>query len=56
MARIADGVHAVAPAARVTRLYGPPIVGAALLGCDRLGTSAAVDGRIRGTLTAERFL
>ena len=56
LARIADGVHAVAPAARVTRLCGPPIVGAALLGCDRLGTSTAVNGRIRSTLTVERFL
>jgi hypothetical protein len=56
VARIADGVHAVAPAARVAQLYGPPIVGAALLACDRLGMSPGVDGRIRGTLTAERFL
>jgi N-acetylglucosamine kinase-like BadF-type ATPase len=56
VARIADGVHAVAPAARVARLRVPPIVGAALLACDRLDSPAAASGRIRGTLTAERFL
>ena len=54
--RIADGVHAVAPAARVARLSVPPIVGAALLACDRLDSPAVAGGRIRGTLTAERFL
>jgi hypothetical protein len=40
----------------VARLRVPPIVGAALLACDRLDSPAAASGRIRGTLTAERFL
>ena len=56
VARITDGVHAVAPAARVARLCGPPIVGAALLACDRLGVAGHAEDRIRGSLTAERFV
>ena len=54
--RITDGVHAAAPAARVARLRVPPIVGAALLACDRLRSGEAAAGRIRGALTVERFL
>lgn len=53
--RIVDGVHAVAPAARVARLRVPPIVGAALLACDRLPAAAGAGGRIRDGLTAARF-
>ncbi len=34
--RIADGVGAIAPAARIVRLTAPPVAGAALLGLDRL--------------------
>ena len=56
VARIAGGVHAVAPAARVARLRVPPVVGAALLACDRLGTREPAAGRIRAGLTTERFL
>ena len=56
MVRIADGVHAVAPGARVGRLREPPVVGAALLACDRLGVAAAAESPIRGALTAERFV
>lgn len=54
-ARIACGVRAVAPAARVRRLDVPPIVGAALLACDRLGTAARADAVVRGILTQQRL-
>ncbi len=53
--RIVDGVRAVAPAARVARLRVPPIVGAALLACDRLPAAAGAGGRVRDGLTAARF-
>jgi hypothetical protein len=53
--RIVDGVHAVAPAARVARLRVPPVVGAALLACDRLPAAAGAGARIREGLTAARF-
>ena len=58
-ARIAAGIHAVAPAATVRRLDAPPVLGAALLGLDRLpGRSAsqrsAAERRLRADLaTAE---
>ena len=39
--RIAAGVHAVAPMARVCRWEAPPVLGAALLGLDRLEGSRA---------------
>ena len=58
-ARIAAGVHAVAPAATVRRLDAPPVLGAALLGLDRLpGRSAseraAAERRLRADVaTAE---
>ena len=53
--RIVDGIHAVAPAARVARLAVPPIVGAALLACDRLPAAAGAAGRVRDCLTAQRL-
>jgi N-acetylglucosamine kinase-like BadF-type ATPase len=36
-ARLGSGIHAVAPAARVARLDAPPVLGAAVLGLERLG-------------------
>jgi N-acetylglucosamine kinase-like BadF-type ATPase len=57
--RIADGLRAIAPRATIVRLDGPPILGAALLGIDRLlagdprAHAAAVD-RARATLRAWR--
>jgi N-acetylglucosamine kinase-like BadF-type ATPase len=42
-ARIEAGVKAVAPAASVVRLTAPPVLGAALLGLDRLAHSGAAD-------------
>ena len=49
--RIDDGVAAVASRARVTVLTAPPVVGAALLGLDRIGASRAVKARVREVLT-----
>ena len=52
-ARIEAGVHAVAPAARVQRLDAPPVLGAALLGLDRLRDSAASGPRRSTRLRAD---
>jgi N-acetylglucosamine kinase-like BadF-type ATPase len=53
-ARIDAGVRAVAPAARLVRLSAPPVLGAALLGLDRLSpggsTDPAVERRLRRAL------
>ncbi|MEP6758329.1 MAG: BadF/BadG/BcrA/BcrD ATPase family protein [Actinomycetota bacterium] len=53
--RIAAGVHAVAPEARIVRLTSPPVVGAAMLGLDLLGSGPAAHARARGSLTHRRF-
>jgi hypothetical protein len=56
--RIGAGIAGVAPAARVVRLTAPPIVGAALLGLDRLTggpTLPDVEERLRASLTRERL-
>jgi N-acetylglucosamine kinase-like BadF-type ATPase len=50
-ARIEEGVKAIAPLAAVTVLAAPPVVGAALLGLDRLGASRAAKARVRDALT-----
>jgi N-acetylglucosamine kinase-like BadF-type ATPase len=52
---IESGILAVAPAARVKVLGGPPVVGAALLGLDRLAASGSAARRLRSTLTHERL-
>jgi N-acetylglucosamine kinase-like BadF-type ATPase len=41
--RIRAGIEAVAPAARIVRLTAPPVLGAALLGLDRLASSGITD-------------
>ena len=46
--RIRDGIRAVAPGADVRRASGPPVLGAALLGLDRLGRLAESDRRAAG--------
>src|ERR671930_529508 len=46
--RIRAGIAAVAPAAVLRQLTAPPVVGAALLGVDRLGGSAEAPRRLRG--------
>ena len=53
--RIRSALATAAPAARVTRLTAPPVVGAALLGLDRLGAPPGAAGRLRATLTHERL-
>jgi N-acetylglucosamine kinase-like BadF-type ATPase len=55
LARIAAGVHAVAPAARIVRLTAPPVVGAAMLGLDLLGSGRAAHARTRASLTHRRL-
>ncbi len=57
-ARIASGIHLVAPLAQIHRLDAPPVLGAALLGFDRLPGLSAVArrealARARATLVAE---
>ena len=61
--RIEAGVAALIPAARMRPLRVLPVVGAALLGLDRLATSAEGPGvapgagdRLRRTLTRERLV
>jgi len=57
--RIEAGIAAVAPAARVSRLIAPPVVGAALLGLDRRAGGATlpdVERRLRAELTTERLV
>jgi len=53
--RIEAGVHSAVPAADIRPLSVPPVVGAALLGLDRLGAAAAGE-RVRRALTLERIL
>ena len=49
--RVEDGVRAVAPAAQLRTLDGPPVLGAALAGLDVLGHSPGAEQRLRGALT-----
>jgi len=53
--RIETGLRAVAPNVRVKTLEVPPVVGAALLGLDHLGSSAAAKTRVRRALTHDRL-
>jgi N-acetylglucosamine kinase-like BadF-type ATPase len=54
-ARVRDGLLAVAPRAALRRLDAPPVLGAALLGVDRLGLGAAAESRLRAELTVPRM-
>lgn len=55
-ARLEHGITAVAPRARLVRLTAPPVLGAALLGLDRITdgeiTEAGVAARLRDALVA----
>jgi N-acetylglucosamine kinase-like BadF-type ATPase len=55
---IEAGVHAIAPRARIVRLTAPPVLGAALIGLDRLSpvgaTAPDLDARLRASLEAWR--
>jgi N-acetylglucosamine kinase-like BadF-type ATPase len=53
--RIDTGLHEVAPASRVRVLTAPPVVGAALMGLDRIEAPKAAHARVRGALTHERL-
>jgi N-acetylglucosamine kinase-like BadF-type ATPase len=53
--RIQDGVHRACPGARVTVLMAPPVVGAAMLGLDRIGASKVAHARARAALTHRRL-
>jgi N-acetylglucosamine kinase-like BadF-type ATPase len=55
LARIRAGIAGVAPAATVRQATAPPVVGAALLGLDRLGAGPAAAERLRATLTHDRL-
>ena len=53
--RISAGVREIAPAANVTLINAPPVLGAALIGMDRLGATRAAKTRLRAALTHERL-
>jgi N-acetylglucosamine kinase-like BadF-type ATPase len=44
--RLEQGIHATAPAARLVRLVAPPVLGAALIGLDRLSPGGAVPAEV----------
>ena len=50
MARIEEGIHAVAPRAFVSRLNSPPLLGAALIGLDVMRAPATAHERLRRSL------
>lgn len=54
-ARVRDGLLAVAPRTDLRRLDGPPVLGAALLGVDRLGLGPDAERRLRSELTVARI-
>jgi len=56
--RLEIGIHAVAPNARLVRLAAAPVLGAALIGLDRLAggtTDPAVEDRLRRALAKARL-
>ncbi len=57
--RIEDRIHEIAPRARIRPLAAPPVVGAALLGLDRLDLApearGAAERRLRSELTFDRL-
>jgi N-acetylglucosamine kinase-like BadF-type ATPase len=60
-ARIVSGIHAQVPLARPHRLDAPPVLGAALMGLDRLGGPSAESrreaaARARATLVADAIV
>lgn len=54
--RIDEGIRRVAPAAQIIVLTAPPVVGAALLGLDRIRAPKAAYARVRQELTHERLV
>jgi N-acetylglucosamine kinase-like BadF-type ATPase len=55
LGRVSAGILAAAPMARISPLSGPPVVGSALLGLDRLGATNGAYGKVRKMLTDERL-
>ena len=53
--RIEAGLRRVAPEVRVNVLTAPPVVGAALMGLDRLDAPRPAHARVRAALTHERL-
>jgi N-acetylglucosamine kinase-like BadF-type ATPase len=53
--RIEQGLRAVAPATSITVLGAPPVVGAALLGLDRLDATKTARAKVRAALTHARM-
>ena len=49
-ARVAAGIHGLAPRARLLRLAAPPVLGAALLGLDAIGAGDDAKERLRAAL------
>jgi N-acetylglucosamine kinase-like BadF-type ATPase len=49
--RVAAGIHALAPRARLLRLAAPPVLGAALLGLDAIGAGDDAKERLRSALS-----
>lgn len=55
LTRIRSGILAAAPKATIRRLVSPPVLGAALIGLDRVGASRAARARLRSQLTHRRL-
>jgi N-acetylglucosamine kinase-like BadF-type ATPase len=55
MARVSELVLALAPAARISVVDEPPVVGAALVALDRLGVADGAEPRVRRLLTESPF-
>jgi N-acetylglucosamine kinase-like BadF-type ATPase len=53
--RIREGIRRIAPGAELRVLADPPVVGAALIGLDRLGAGRSAQARARAGLTHRRF-
>ena len=53
--RIEQGLRATAIAVSITVLGAPPVVGATLLGLDRLGATKAARAKVRAALTHDRM-
>ena len=53
--RIEDGIHSLAPAARVVVLSAPPVAGAALAALDRVNAGPTAKERLRTALTRSRL-
>lgn len=53
--RARNAIAAIAPRARIARLEAPPVLGAALLGLDAVGSTPAAARRLRASLTEARL-